>query len=534
MKKWTRLSASLGGLLALCVGIHPANAQEGGEARDWVNLLRPPAWLSDFNPIGHQLNTIEEAVPNLHIQGLLWNQTRMPLKGKSDRDSQDLAWGQTGRKRQWDFDSIEFLGELDLRWTPTYNLEFVNIWNQLYDGIYDWDPYWKSHRENHTEHVEHEMKYYRSYKRYLRELYVRWLATPNLTISAGKQQQVWGKIDFQLIDIVNPNDRRMGPHVYRLMDAKRRRIPTWMVDARYMLGEKAYVEAIWNPDFEPEPDLTTGTRVIGWPYDTQHNPAHSFPLAPFIKKLKTDEPSRAFENHEWFLRGGFNWKGFDTMLFYGDHWSDLPVLFFKNFNPTGLPLMTIAPKHTRERSVGLAFDKNINFLGRPMLLIYENKYDLHVYMPEFRSRIPGELPANLARGGDGWKKKNMMTQGFEIDTVWGPRQHYSFIAGAFNVHVFGWNGKVPVPNEGHRNLTVAFYNISIPIWQLEDRLQISHGTNFGLEDGGGQSLVGVTYKFSDFLSADIRWYTQWGNQNDTPYGVFRDRDTMDFRFKYEF
>ncbi|MBI2875841.1 MAG: hypothetical protein HYY20_03050 [Candidatus Tectomicrobia bacterium] len=499
MTRWARLSACLGAFLALCVGIHPVNAQEGGASRDWVNLLRPPAWLSDFNPIGHQLDTIEEAIPNLHIRGLLWNQTRIPLNNHS-----------------WDFDSIEFLGELELQWRPTPTLEVVNIWHQLYDAIYDWDHYWRSQRE-----IEQEMEYYHSHKRYLRELYVRWLATPNLVITAGKHQQVWGKIDFQLIDIINPNDRRLG-NIYRLSDAEYRRIPTWMVSTRYTFGEKAYVEATWNPDFEPEPDLPTRTVFTG---------------SRFLKKLKVDKPSEAFKNHEWFLRGGFSWKGFDTMLFYGNYWSDLPVFFFKNFNPTRLPIATIEPKHTRQHSFGLAFDKNFTFFGRPMLLIYENKYDLNVYLPEFRGM--GDLFSILARRtrghrDDAWRKMNIMTQGFEIDTVWGPRQHYTFISGVFNVHVFGWDGKVPVPNARHRNLTVAFYTINIPVWWLEDRLQVGHSANFALEDGGGQALFEMAYKLSDYLSTSVRWYSNWGNQNDRPDGIFRDRDMLDFRIKYEF
>lgn len=542
MNKWKRVSwVWLVCFLTLGVVISRANAQEGEGGGEWLNLLRPPAWLSDFNPIGHMFDPIEEAVPNLYIKGLIWNYTRVPLKGKSYRDSQDLQWGQTGRDRHWDFDSIEFLGELELRWKPTPTLEFVNIWNQLYDGIYDWDHYWRNDKKNKTRYVERELEYYRSYKRYLRELYVRWAASPRLTITAGKQQQVWGKIDFQLIDLINPNDRRLG-NIYRLTDAEQRRIPTWMVDARYQLGESAYIEATWNPDFEPEPDLATG-KLLGWVYDTQNNPQHPTPGPSLVRRLKDDKPSAAFQNHEWFLRGGFNWKGFDFMPFYGYYWSDLPVLFFKHFNPAVLagaaapPVVEIAPKHTRQHSLGLAFDKNFNFFGRPVLLIYENKYDLDVYLPEFRNQ--GELFSILSRQtgtgrDDAWRKMNMMIQGLEFDTVWGPRQHYSLVFGAFNVHVFKWGGNVPVPNARHRNLTVPFYAISIPIWLLEDRLQFIHSANFMAEDGGGQTLVEMTYKFSNYISTSIRWYNNWGNQNDQPNGVMRDRNMMAFWFKYEF
>lgn len=200
----------------------PGGAEDGGET--WFDL-------SDFNPLGKLFDPVEQAILHLTIKGMLRHQTRFPLRSDDAFDSQDLAQGIVGRKRHWDFDNLEWLGELELRYQPTPSLELVNIWHLQYDAIYDWDHWWRrgdkgtirvfpdgrQRRVHPNQWIEREMEYYHSSDRYLRELYLNWTQGPfNLVL--GKQQQVWGKIDFALIDVLNPVDRRMG-NIYGLGDA---------------------------------------------------------------------------------------------------------------------------------------------------------------------------------------------------------------------------------------------------------------------------------------------------------------------------
>lgn len=587
-QRWkTRAAIAASLWLLLLAGPLPLarGAEDGGDT--WFDL-------SDFNPLGKLFDPIERAIPHLTIKGMLRQQTRFPLQSDDNSDSQDLAQGIVGRKRHWDFDNIEWLGELELRYQPTPSLELVNIWNMQYDAIYDWDHWWRQgdkgtirvfpdgrKRSVHPNRwIEREMEYYHSSKRYLRELYLNWTQGPfNLVL--GKQQQVWGKIDFALIDVLNPVDRRMG-NIYGLLDAKWRRIPLWMGTFRYLFGDgRYYLQLTWDPDFEQDPGLPQG-----YPYDVTRNPA----LPPFGAgrrvdqggvvsiRLKDNQPSEAFRNHQWYLRFGYNWQGFDGFLFYACQWNPVAALFRRNaavtrqqiFVPqtgkfrdpkgdavhvTGDVDIFLEPEHTRLHRLGATFDKTVYFWRRDWLFIYEgmatfNQYfpvsDLSRFDPKTGNRLPGAKgftsrspeTLNFLKGvrssqSDGLAKRNWMLNALQVDTH--ALRGHLVISGIYtNNVIFGRDGHIFFPARNHGSLSTFSLNLNYWPGRWEGRWWLRYGLRLTPEQGSYRMNFRTDYTFSSYLKTTLNLWLWDGNQNDGPDGLFRDRDLVDLRFEDNF
>ncbi|MBI2877347.1 MAG: hypothetical protein HYY20_10740, partial [Candidatus Tectomicrobia bacterium] len=204
-----------------------------------------PAWagwderISLFDPVGPFFDPLEEAVPGLMIKGMVRNWTRMATHRRTYDPDPQIDFHRTKR-----FPSIEWLGELELRYQATPNLELVNINNFLYDSAFRWEsggPYSHSARK--------ELKYYHTTDRILRELYAAYYYEDILDIRLGKQQMVWGKMDGKVIDFINPSDNR-----YSLASTSDNfectRLPLWMAHVIYTFGDY-YLQLLWIPDFEP-------------------------------------------------------------------------------------------------------------------------------------------------------------------------------------------------------------------------------------------------------------------------------------------
>lgn len=529
-----------------------------------VFFTTPPAqgqWfdLSNFNPVGKALDPIEQLVPNLTIKGFLKNETRYNVHGKSGRSgradrglfgSPVMVAAPPGRIRKWDFDQIWLTGELEIRYRPVPNVELVNFWNMRYDAVFDWDHWWRDDQtiarnpvtgalfptgpqriKNNS--IAEEMKYYHSHKRYMRELYANIFLGP-VTLTVGKQQNVWGKIDFALLDIVNPMDGRIGNIKSLGADERWLRVPTWQLKGLYTFPSgNYYIEAIAVPDIEITPPL-----VAGHARDF-NNPA-IFPVSsPLIKPehrglkpVHSDRPSENIENWEWFFRLGYNISGWDGFIFYGYHWGK----GFTNFTRRGVRrgpglvgagAVETERKMTRISSFGTALDKSFFFLNRNWTFLYEGRVDHGTYRTALNEVFRGI--------GDGVDKKDFMFNSIETDTF-ALQGKLTFLTIIGHQYVFGWNRNTPGPvNSDHRDDWFFFYGLSYNFRQLEDRLAISFNQRWRTTNGDNRSQTKVAYTFSDYLKAELTFHTWFGgNYNDIPDGIERDREMLDFRFTYNF
>ncbi|MFQ5903577.1 MAG: hypothetical protein ACE5JO_07800, partial [Candidatus Binatia bacterium] len=126
-------------------------------------------YTTHFDPLGKAVKPLEESIPGLTVTGFIKNWTDFNLQG--DRKAYRLSSGELAggiglghRSKDWESQMAQWLGELELRYQASPNLELVNIYNFLYDAVYDW-------QESSLDPASKTAEYYHSTKRILRELY---------------------------------------------------------------------------------------------------------------------------------------------------------------------------------------------------------------------------------------------------------------------------------------------------------------------------------------------------------------------------
>ena len=457
--------------------------------------------ISLFDPIGRLKNPLEEAFPGLTVKGLLRNWTRVNTHGHT----YDLGHGY---KRTEEFPSIEWLAELELRYRLSPDIELVNVENFLYDAAFDWDD-----SGDYPSSITKQLEYYRTTDRILRELYLdifhgRW------QLRLGKQQLVWGKMDGKVIDIINPTDLRYNV-AFTQDNYEWTRLPLWLFNMIYF-GSSYYIQFLWIPDFEPS-ILPPARGPFSFNLPS---------LPPYVRITTRDEPSSNFRNHEWGIRFNRPIKGWDISLIYFYTWDDVATLFRRSVTlapGTSRPLAVyMEPKHTRLHQLGLDMDKSFWFLGKAWVFRGEFLFNINDYF----STVDEPL------GQDGVTKKDWLLSAIAFETYWLKGELWSLLQ-IQQWQVFGYNhnlrsmGKLQEEDEW-----VFLLGFSKDFKFTDDRLGVNWTSAF-VDDGSGLQRYQIKYIISDYLSCWVRYWGFYGRSDDR-FGMFKDRDQIEFVLTYEF
>ncbi len=137
----------------------------------------------------------------------------------------------------------------------------------------------------------------------LREIYLDYYMTDNLSFRIGRQQVTWGETgQYRLLDVINPVDTTW--HFGPLESFQDTRIPLWI--AKMLIEFPAIehnLELVWVPGFDrPEDSVTVPLSFVGaWGL-----PATNTPSPFMILEKKFMYPSQDMPDS---MRGGFRWKG---------------------------------------------------------------------------------------------------------------------------------------------------------------------------------------------------------------------------------
>jgi hypothetical protein len=457
--------------------------------------------ISLFNPIGKLKDPVEGALPGLSIKGFLRNWTRVNTHGHT----YNLGHGY---RRTDDFPSIEWLAELEVRYHFSPNIQIVNVENFLYDAAFDWD---KSGHYPHS--VTRELEYYRTTERILRELYLDIFHGP-WQLRLGKQQLVWGKMDGKVIDIINPTDLRYNI-VFTQDNYEWTRLPLWLANIIYF-GPNYFIQFLWIPDFEPSIlPITGGPFSLNLP-----------PLPPYFRIMTRDKPSAHIRNHEWGIRFNIQKRGWDASMIYFYTWDDSPTLFRRavDLDPeTNTPsAVYFEPKHTRLHQLGLDIDRNFWFLGKSWIFRGEFLYNINDYF----STVSEPLKE------DGVTKKNWLLSAIAFETYWLKGEIWSLLQ-IQQKHVFSYSHNLrSLGKLQERDQWAFLLGLSKYFKFTDDRLGFIW-TNVFFDDGSGGQRYQIKYAISDYLSGWIRYWGFYGRSDDR-YGMFKDRDQLEFVFIYEF
>lgn len=137
----------------------------------------------------------------------------------------------------------------------------------------------------------------------LRELYLDIYPNEWLSFRIGRQQVTWGETgQYRLLDVINPVDNSW--HLGPLESFQDTRIPLWIAKALIEFPDIEHnLEIVWVPGIDrPEDSVTVPLTFVGaWGLPPTNTPS------PFqVEHKKFLYPSR---NMPESMRGGFRWKG---------------------------------------------------------------------------------------------------------------------------------------------------------------------------------------------------------------------------------
>ncbi|MFC1592241.1 DUF1302 family protein [Thermodesulfobacteriota bacterium] len=474
------------------------------------------AHMSEFNPIGHHLiDPINEAVPRLHLKGYLRLDANMNVHGD------DHSHGPGKIEKDWRYQKIEWLAELEASYRLSDNWELVSVVNFMYDAAYDW----QGSGGLYADTVDTTYHYYHQRKQILREFYLKgfW---GNFDIYLGKQQVVWGKMEGRVLDIVNPLDSREYPPAEWQDDYEYRRIPLWMANITYHWTDCS-LQLLWIPDFEGSISATPGSAYFP-----------PFISIPSIAKFtNTDKPSTAFKDHEWALRFNMQKGNWEFSLLYFYTWSDSPTNFKRRFILTkpkrGLLNLVVEPKHTRQHKFGAMAETSFYAFGKHFVISNEVVYTMNQYYSVEDEPL---LPPWKLR--DGVKKRD--------EIFFGSRWMTSFFGGELNLifqplakYIIGYNHHHNSTGTNQKLLYGALTVLSKSYEFTGDRLNTTlYLLGFlngdpSSEDEGMRGLFEVRWKVSDYIRT-ILYYEFFNGDHDGIYGSYTKYDNVGLYIRYEF
>jgi len=161
----------------------------------------------------------------------------------------------------------------------------------------------------------------------------------------GKQQVVWGQADgIKVMDVVNPQSFRE----FILDDFDDSRIPLWMINAEFPIGEEGNLQLLWIPDTTYHELPEEGT-----PYAfTSANVTPETPQGLLSEVREASKPNDSFSDSDAGFRYSTFAGGWDITANYLYHYQDFPVpyqqLRIEDSGFTGI----LAPAYERNHMLG--------------------------------------------------------------------------------------------------------------------------------------------------------------------------------------
>jgi len=166
----------------------------------------------------------------------------------------------------------------------------------------------------------------------LREFYVDIEATNWLSFRLGRQQVVWGDINsYRLLDVINPIDNTW--HFGPLESFEDTRFPLWIAKAMFEMKSIDHsLELLWVPGFDRDHETVNVplTFVGTWGLPLSDTPS------PFvIDKKEFMYPGNAFED----MRAGLRWRGHISpqstysLIYYYTHMMSPPIPLYFDLKP---------------------------------------------------------------------------------------------------------------------------------------------------------------------------------------------------------
>lgn len=170
-----------------------------------------------------------------------------------------------------------------------------------------------------------------------------------LDLRVGLQQVVWGEaVGTFVADVVNPKDFRE----FVLPDFTEIRIPLWMIDASYAIGDNTVIEVVWTPEvrFDKIP-------VSGSEFEFFRPPLP----AGAIDFRSEHVPHWTLRESQGGVRVSRNFSGWDLSAQYFDGFDGVPVFSRRQtgFLPDGTPAFSVTSVHRRLHLIGATLGKSI-------------------------------------------------------------------------------------------------------------------------------------------------------------------------------
>ena len=155
----------------------------------------------------------------------------------------------------------------------------------------------------------------------LRELY--WQAGfDNSYWRVGKQQVVWGEADgIKLLDVINPQSYRE----FILDDFDDSRIPLWMVNGEFQVGEEGTLQALWVLDTSTH-ELAPSSSPFAFTSPVLVPDSAAVPAGVTATLEEANTPAMTLENSDFGLRYTSFIGNWDFSLNYLYHYVDEAVI----------------------------------------------------------------------------------------------------------------------------------------------------------------------------------------------------------------
>jgi hypothetical protein len=530
------------------------------------------SWFSTWNPIKDNLSKpLMEKIPNFEIRGYIQNTSSLGIYKNVNRDmniptyvEQEVFrvpmppfpdWvgkislepyegvGSPGmRHTDTSWQKIEWFVELEPRYRPTPNLQFVLKADFLYNSAFDWDDgFSRSYAES-----ERKLNYYRNSRQILREWYVDYIEDP-VQVRIGRQQVQWGKVDGrQILDMVHGVDYTrwpLGSSANPFFPPEYWRVPKFMTNLQYFTGDFEF-QFLWIPDFQP-------SWVNWWPQieyaPFQFNPPPASPLlmvtggAPgmpqIIPKVTMDslkKPGRNFENSEiGFMTKWFK-AGWDVSLHYLWAWNDKPT----NFNtftmepfqlkpppapPDVLPTwIRLQPEYKRLHKFGLGADRTWSMLGRQWAGKCEGRYVRDGF---YRT-------ADRMNHPKGYRRADSLLTGLHIETYILTDMTLILRWDHEQIFKYGTDLRNSAGSDQFRHQDGIFFTIRDPVSATYDRLVLISGLAY-FDNGQWRWEPVITYELTPDCELMLGGHFFWGNP-DQIFGQFSRYKGIDFGVKWDF
>ena len=313
----------------------------------------------------------------------------------------------------------------------------------------------------------------------------------------GKQQVVWGEADgLKLLDVINPQNFRE----FILDDFDDSRIPLWMVNVEYSLGDNSLVQMLWIPD--------TTTHDLA--------PAHSpfaftspalVPQPPPGQKVAVEEaraPDHLLKDSDAGIRFTNFSGGWDVSINYLYHYVDAPVARVEIVDEQ----LSVSQEYERSHLIGgTASSVFRNWTLRAELAYETDRYQRTV------SAIPGVAKADqwstvIGLDWQGWTDQFISVQWFQTTVV---DSNETLINNRReDTATFLWESKF-------LNETLSFKWLHI--------LSLDHG------DGVVQSKL--SYNYSENIDIYLGADSFYGDREGL-YGQFKDADRFRIGLEWGF